>query len=96
MDVSLIFIGTMVLVMVASQAGAAERPEIDETPVRPGEWGFRPAEGSVSQVTPPGFSWRPQEGAASYDLQCARDADFAEVEYEATGVTFHVHCPRDE
>ena len=88
-----VVIGALVLLMVASQTGAAERPEIDETPVQPGEWGFRPAEGSVSQVTPPGFSWRPQEGAASYDLQCTRDSGFGEVEYEARGVTFNVHCP---
>ncbi|MDP6775318.1 MAG: DUF4962 domain-containing protein [Candidatus Latescibacteria bacterium] len=67
--------------------------KVDETPARPGEWGFQPAEGSTQTETPPAFVWRPQENAASYDVQCARDADFSQVEYEATGVTYSVHRP---
>ena len=93
MGILVIIGGALLLMMAASRTLAAGRPEIDETPAQPGEWGFRPAEGSVSQVTPPGFSWRPQEDAASYDVQCVRDSSFADVEYEATGVTFNVHCP---
>ena len=65
---------------------------IDETPAQPGEWGFRP-ENTTTEETPPAFVWRPQEGAASYDLQCARSADFASVAYEAAGMRYSVHRP---
>ncbi|MDA3924740.1 MAG: hypothetical protein PF904_08590 [Kiritimatiellae bacterium] len=30
---------------------------VDDTPRKPGEWGFRPVANSTIQVTPPGFSW---------------------------------------
>ncbi|MCZ6631858.1 MAG: DUF4962 domain-containing protein, partial [bacterium] len=66
---------------------------LDETPGQPGEWGFRPAEGSTTEETPPGFVWRPQEGAVHYDLQCTREAGFSRVDYEGTGLTYMVHRP---
>ena len=89
----LVFVAAVSLLLAATGRASARQLELDETPARPGEWGFRPAEGSVSQVTPPGFSWRPQKNAASYDLQCAADSNFEDVKYEARGVTFNVHCP---
>ena len=89
----MVIIGAVLLLAATPRQAAARQPELDETPARPGEWGFRPAGGSVSQVTPPGFSWRPQKDAASYDVQCARDSGFEDVAYEASGVTFNVHCP---
>ena len=89
----LVFVASISLLLATSRYAVARQPELDETPARPGEWGFRPADGSVSQVTPPGFSWRPQKNAGSYDLQCARDSGFGDVAYEASGVTFNVHCP---
>jgi hypothetical protein len=66
---------------------------VDETPAKPGEWGFRPEEGEASAVNPPAFVWRPQRGAAAYELQCARDAAFAKVEYSAPGLAFNCHTP---
>ena len=63
---------------------------IDERPAQPGEWGFRP-ENVTTEETPPAFVWRPQEKAASYDIQCARGADFSEIAYEARGLTYTVH-----
>ena len=89
----LVFVAAVSLLLAATGRASARQLELDETPARPGEWGFRPAEGSVSQVTPPGFSWRPQKDAESYDLQCAADSNFEDVKYEASGVTFNVHCP---
>jgi hypothetical protein len=69
--------------------------EFNDTPAGPGEWGFRPGAGEVTQVTPPGFSWRPQEGAATYHLQVAAgdDEQFQRCVYEAEGVEMTVHCP---
>ena len=65
---------------------------IDERPAQPGEWGFRP-ENVTTEETPPAFVWRPQENAASYDIQCARGADFSKIAYEAKGLTYTVHRP---
>ena len=69
------------------------QPPVDEAPARPGEWGFRPAEGASVSRTPPSFSWRPQPGATSYELQASRDAHLGRIEYEARGLPFNVHCP---
>ena len=63
---------------------------IDEKPAQPGEWGFRP-ENVTTEETPPAFVWRPQENAASYDIQCARVSDFSKIAYEARGLTYTVH-----
>lgn len=86
----LTLIGIAVIAMgVPAHAQAA----FDNTPARPGEWGFRPADGSVSATNPPGFCWRPQEGARVYVLQVARDEAFADIVYEAQGIEMNVHCP---
>ncbi|MFH0945686.1 MAG: DUF4962 domain-containing protein [Planctomycetota bacterium] len=71
-------------------AQASELP-LDESPARPGEWGFRPAEGRIEAVTPPGFSWRPQEQAANYELEIT--GGDARRSYE--GIGFSVFCPPD-
>ncbi len=63
---------------------------IDERPAQPGEWGFRP-ENVTTEETPPAFVWRPQENAATYDVQCARVSDFSKIAYEARGLTYTVH-----
>ena len=66
---------------------------VDESPASSREWGFHPADGSATRVTPPGFAWRPQKDAARYELQCARDVSFSGVEYSADDIRFSVHCP---
>jgi len=68
---------------------------LNEAPGKPGEWGHRPAEGAVSQVTPPAFVWRPQDRkvVGTYELQCAGDAGFTDALYKAKGITYNVHCP---
>ncbi|MDX9981612.1 MAG: DUF4962 domain-containing protein, partial [Lentisphaeria bacterium] len=68
-------------------------PTLDETPAAPGQWGFRPDPAAPSQVTPPGFSWRPQKDAVEYALEISRTPDFATVEYRADGIVWNVHCP---
>jgi hypothetical protein len=65
---------------------------LDERPVEPGEWGYRPAAGDVSLVNPPSFSWRPQTGM-KWEIQCPEDAEFEKIEYKVSGVEFNVHCP---
>jgi len=79
---------SLVLLCVTPGFGA----ELDQRPAEPGEWGYRPAAGSVSQVNPPSFSWRPQAGLA-WEIQCAADAEFKKIEYRADDLQFNVHCP---
>jgi len=80
------------LLFAAPGFGAAQTLLLDERPAEPEEWGYRPADGDVSQVTPPSFSWRPQKGL-TWEIQCAADAQFSKIEYRADGVEFNVHCP---
>jgi len=42
---------------------------LDDSPAKPGEWGFHPEENQHLNVTPPGFSWRLQKAARSYELE---------------------------
>ena len=79
--------------VLATATARSATPQLDESPGKPGEWGFRPAPGSVTRTTPPAFVWRPQEGGASYDLQCARSGRFDADAYVAEGVEWNVHCP---
>lgn len=71
----------------------AAAPVLDERPAVEGEWGYRPAQGTVVATTPPGFCWRPQKGIVAWELQCSRDPEFKSAEYRVDGVTFNVHCP---
>ncbi|MGB2822959.1 MAG: DUF4962 domain-containing protein, partial [Phycisphaerae bacterium] len=66
---------------------------MNEQPAEPGEWGFRPADGAISPVNPPGFVWRPQQYAAAYELQCARDPGFGGSPYLAADIRYNCHGP---
>ena len=79
---------SLVLLFVTPSLGA----ELDQRPAEPGEWGYRPAAGLVSQVNPPSFSWRPQSGL-TWEIQCAADTAFNKIEYRAGDLEFNVHCP---
>jgi len=70
----------------------AEELVLDETPARGEEWGYRPADGVVSEVNPPSFSWRPQKGL-TWELECARDRSFKDIEYRSENLEFNVYCP---
>ena len=84
-------IGIVVFWGAIVQAEAVLVP--DETPAKPGEWGFRPRVGEDVAVTPPGFVWRPQKDAKQYGLQVAKDNRFEQVVYEADNLDFFVHAP---
>ena len=68
---------------------------LDETPALPGEWGFRPGDGETCRTDPPAFVWRPQARGKveGYEVQCARDGEFAEVSYGADAIQYNCHCP---
>jgi len=79
--------GSLLLATIPAQAGLI----LVEEPDRPGYWGRRPAEGSVSQTDPPSFTWPHTQ--YTWELQCARDIDFKDVIYSAAGIELNVHCP---
>jgi hypothetical protein len=71
-------------------ARAEAQSRLDETPAGPGEWGYRPAEGSVLAVTPPGFSWRPQKGIVRWEIEVSAND---EALFTASDIRFNVYCP---
>ncbi len=84
---------TGVLGMGLCSAVAGDQLKVDDRPAKPGEWGFRPADGGKMQVNPPGFVWRPQDEAANYILQASRNQDFSKVDYEKRDLEMICHCP---
>ena len=83
---------TLILPLIFHIDAQAQTITLDESPAVEGEWGYRPADGSVSHVNPPSFAWRLTEGM-TWDIEVARDRDFSTVEYRAEGIEFIVHCP---
>jgi len=83
---------SIVFPLIASAAMAAA-PRLDETPAGDEEWGYRPEADAVSEVTPPSFCWRPQQGIVSWELECGRGRGFERIEYRVAEVTMNVHCP---
>ncbi len=79
----------------AALTGAPARAEIllEESPAKTGEWGFRPEQGALSAVNPPGFSWRPCDGAREYLLEVAREADFKDPVCVRDGIPWSAYCP---
>ena len=87
-----LFTTTVFIILLLLGTSEAQKLVLDERPTEPGEWGYRPADGAVSQVNPPSFAWRPQKNLR-WELECARDAQFKKIEYRAKNLEFNVHCP---
>jgi hypothetical protein len=66
---------------------------LDESPAEPQEWGFRPAVGTVSDLNPPAFCWRPVKDAAHYVVEVAQDTSFNDVVYREPESRWSNHCP---
>ena len=66
---------------------------LNESKAVEGEWGYHPAHGSVQQVTPPGFTWRPS-GKMTYEIEVFRgEKPEGTPVYSAKGIVYNVHCP---
>ncbi|MBC8873396.1 MAG: DUF4962 domain-containing protein [Planctomycetes bacterium] len=83
----------VVLLLFFASAAMAAAITLDEKPAGEDEWGYRPAVGAVSEASPPGFCWRPQQGIVSWELECGRGEGFEKIEYQAGDITMNVHCP---
>jgi hypothetical protein len=66
---------------------------LDERPAGPDEWGYHPAQGESLEVTPPGFSWRPQKEVVAWEIECGRGTNLNDVDYHADSIRYNVHCP---
>ncbi|MBN2295338.1 MAG: DUF4962 domain-containing protein [Pirellulales bacterium] len=78
---------------ISTASTATEPIELDQRPASESEWGYRPAPGSSSETNPPAFSWRPQKGIVSWQVEARQcDPDGGE-KYLAENITFNVHCP---
>jgi hypothetical protein len=88
----LFFTSIVLLLPIMPGLAAGQKLKLDERPAEPGEWGYRPAAGAVSQVNPPSFSWRPQK-ELTWEIECARETEFRNIEYRAENIEFNVHCP---
>ena len=82
-----------VLLSIGASIAIAAPRAVDDSPGRAGEWGFRPIDGQASETNPPPLVWRPQKGAASYEIQCSRGRTFGKVAYAAAGLKYNCHCP---
>jgi hypothetical protein len=85
----------LVFCLIGTMVAQAAPPKLDESPAESDQWGYRPASGTQSATNPPGFSWRPQRGITSWELQIlavGNDQDHREV-YRADELTMNVHCP---
>ena len=71
-----------VLLAAATTKARADVP-LDQRPAGPEEWGYRPAEESSSAVNPPSFSWRPQKGIVTWELECRGTVESANSAYRA-------------
>jgi hypothetical protein len=83
-------VNVLLLLLLVSGLSAAELT-LDEKPAVGGEWGYRPADGTVSAVNPPSFSWRPQKGL-TWEVEC-QDKTLKQNVYSAKDVEFNVCCP---
>ncbi len=76
---------TMALFLAASAALAADPPAVANRDPKSDEWGYRPADGSVTRLNPPSFTWIHDERARAYDVQWAARKDFSDA-VTVTGV----------
>ena len=82
------------LFLAAPQSGAQSAGlKLDETPARPGEWGYRPDIGAELRLTPPAFSWRPQKGIVSWEIECLNGGGFKKVVHRGAVKGYNVYCP---
>ena len=67
--------------------------EIDQHEAIAGEWGYHPEEGTVADVNPPAFTWRPDKSDVVYSLEVAKDAGFTDTVYTCSETPWSAHCP---
>lgn len=93
MEAIVSWIKSVAMGLVLLSVGTVRASELDESAGKPGDWGIRPAAGETVSLSPPSFSWRPQEGASSYEIRIGQDDSFGQVVYAKKGWIYNVHTP---
>ena len=70
----------------------AETLKLDEKPAQPGEWGYRPADASVSATDPPAGR-QLKAGGLKWEIECVRVGGSPDSVYRVSDIEFNVHCP---
>ncbi len=86
------FFTIVVILIFITGFTSGQELKLDEGPAEPGEWGYHPTADLNLQVNPPSFSWRPQKGL-TWEIECASDTKFKNIEYRAENLEFNVHYP---
>ncbi|MDT8302996.1 MAG: DUF4962 domain-containing protein, partial [Sedimentisphaerales bacterium] len=81
-------------ILVVVNIAAGQELKLDERPAEPGEWGYRPAAGSVSGVNPPSFSWRSQQGL-TWEVFCRGYQQNNRFTFNRKDIEFNVYCPSE-
>ncbi len=84
-----VLLALLPLGLAAAQMNFAEPPRGEL------EWGFRPAAGECSEVTPSPFVWKDQAKAVKYELQYSPSADFTAGTRSVADLRWNVHCPAE-
>jgi hypothetical protein len=85
-------VNVVVLLLLTPGLAAGQKLKLDERAAAPGEWGYRPAQGAVSVVNPPSFSWRPQKGL-TWEVECFGHNMFRNLAFRVEDIEFNVYCP---
>jgi hypothetical protein len=88
-------------ILCAAVTALAAQPQISNRASRPGEIGYRPADGDVSYFNPPSLTWLHESSAAdSYTVEWSRKADFTGAQTVSNLMfntyTHHTPLPRGE
>lgn len=84
----------LLTILLLSASPLTAQIKLDESPSIPSkEWGYRPDEGSTSQVNPPGFSWRPMETINDWEIEIRENDARGSVVYATDKIEFNVHTP---
>ncbi len=63
----------------APAAPERREPQISNRTAKPGEIGYRPADGSTARFNPPSLTWLHEPGAHTYDVEWSLTPDFADA-----------------
>ncbi len=73
------FRAALVLSAMLTGFALSAGPQVSNRAARPGEIGYRPADGSTTRMNPPSVTWLHELAAQTYAVQWSRHADFSDA-----------------
>lgn len=84
----------LLTILLLSASPLTAQIKLDESPAIPSkEWGYRPNDGSTSQVNPPAFCWRPMKTIPTWEIEIHENDAQGSVVYSSDKIEFNVHTP---